>query len=290
MEINKRVLTRYDETLHQEVLTQNCENVYSWKKYDDLVSTDILVYKFLRKKPVINMFLRAFKNSKKNIQYNTILTFESLQQWVIEDLLTYTQIQEMIIQHYKIRINTGIIRGKCIEFRLTKGQKDEELIKQGKKYCPGCCTVLLLEKFGKSCQTTDGFAYRCKECKKKECKVFLDNNPGYKQKYRQRYRQKYSRTIKKQIQDRKDIVNNIKSKNGCEMCNETNHIVLVFHHENPKTKMFNISEKMSIGLFKLFDEIEKCIVLCANCHRKVHAGLIDVNHHKTIKIDRSLYL
>ena len=31
----------------------------------------------------------------------------------------------------------------------------------------------------------------------------------------------------------------------------------------------------------LSQEIAKCVCLCANCHRKVHAGLIDLNNYIT---------
>ena len=43
-----------------------------------------------------------------------------------------------------------------------------------------------------------------------------------------------------------------------------------FHHRNPEDKKFTIAGKMStIGLEKLLDEIAKCDILCANCHREV---------------------
>ena len=29
----------------------------------------------------------------------------------------------------------------------------------------------------------------------------------------------------------------------------------------------------------LLKEIKKCVCLCANCHRKVHAGIIDLNKY-----------
>lgn len=51
---------------------------------------------------------------------------------------------------------------------------------------------------------------------------------------------------------------------------------LEFHHINPDDKDFNIS-----GGTKSFDylksELDKCILVCANCHREIHAGLIDLN-------------
>ena len=48
---------------------------------------------------------------------------------------------------------------------------------------------------------------------------------------------------------------------------------LHFHHLNPHEKEFNISEKSTWHALHL--EIEKCVLLCANCHAEVESGLID---------------
>lgn len=49
---------------------------------------------------------------------------------------------------------------------------------------------------------------------------------------------------------------------------------LEMHHLDPKTKLFNIS---SCAYTKSWDtvvaELDKCIMLCANCHREVESGI-----------------
>ena len=46
---------------------------------------------------------------------------------------------------------------------------------------------------------------------------------------------------------------------------------LDFHHEDPTTKEGNVHRFVSNGQFaKVYEEIKKCIVLCANCHRIHH--------------------
>ena len=49
---------------------------------------------------------------------------------------------------------------------------------------------------------------------------------------------------------------------------------LEFHHLDPRTKEFGISTE---GIPRRWDKIEaelaKCVLLCANCHREVHAGV-----------------
>lgn len=56
---------------------------------------------------------------------------------------------------------------------------------------------------------------------------------------------------------------------------------LEFHHINPQQKQFALSHRgLTHSLNRHRDEAKKCILLCANCHREVEAGLIK------IKIDR----
>lgn len=43
-----------------------------------------------------------------------------------------------------------------------------------------------------------------------------------------------------------------------------------FHHREPKLKSFTISGKMSRSWEVLKEELDKCTLLCANCHRTLH--------------------
>lgn len=57
----------------------------------------------------------------------------------------------------------------------------------------------------------------------------------------------------------------------CELCGENHPACLDFHHTNPKEKKFSVSQKRNRpSLKQLQEEIAKCQVLCANCHRKEH--------------------
>lgn len=52
-----------------------------------------------------------------------------------------------------------------------------------------------------------------------------------------------------------------------------------FHHVDPSKKVFNLGSGMAIPLrdeWRVFEELDKCIMLCANCHRKLHAGSIEI--------------
>jgi len=58
----------------------------------------------------------------------------------------------------------------------------------------------------------------------------------------------------------------------CEMCKENRHYVLEFHHRNPKEKEICLGEAIHRGWSKqsILNEMEKCDVYCANCHREYH--------------------
>lgn len=62
-----------------------------------------------------------------------------------------------------------------------------------------------------------------------------------------------------------------KVEKGCKYCPEKlPPRCLHFHHRDPKTKEFNISQSVKVSWGKLKREVEKCDVVCANCHAKLH--------------------
>ena len=62
-----------------------------------------------------------------------------------------------------------------------------------------------------------------------------------------------------------------KSTLKCAKCGFNHIAALDFHHEDPSEKEYNVNRLISNGQFtKAYKEIEKCIVLCANCHRIHH--------------------
>jgi len=57
----------------------------------------------------------------------------------------------------------------------------------------------------------------------------------------------------------------------CEICGYVKTPeALQFHHVCPMEKEFEISEKMSWEVIEV--ELDKCALLCANCHIEVHSG------------------
>ena len=60
----------------------------------------------------------------------------------------------------------------------------------------------------------------------------------------------------------------------CEKCGYDKCIdALEFHHIDPKTKDFGISNGNTISIDKLKKEVDKCILVCSNCHKEIHYNL-----------------
>ena len=62
-------------------------------------------------------------------------------------------------------------------------------------------------------------------------------------------------------------------KTPCVACGENNPVCIDFHHLDPSTKVMNVSKMATLrARSEVLLEINKCVCLCANCHRKFHAG------------------
>lgn len=64
----------------------------------------------------------------------------------------------------------------------------------------------------------------------------------------------------------------MKASLKCSKCDENHPATLEFHHIDPSKKDFAISKMRNAyrSKEKALEEISKCIVLCANCHKKLH--------------------
>src|SRR5437763_16015972 len=67
-------------------------------------------------------------------------------------------------------------------------------------------------------------------------------------------------------------LNEYKATLCCSRCAENHPACLDFHHLDPHTKVDGITEliKRIVSKQRILDEIAKCEVICANCHRKEH--------------------
>ena len=68
-----------------------------------------------------------------------------------------------------------------------------------------------------------------------------------------------------------DWINKQKEERGCKRCGIKDPRVLDFHHRDEKEKLFSVGGfRRAVGFEQIQKEVQKCEVVCANCHRIVH--------------------
>lgn len=88
----------------------------------------------------------------------------------------------------------------------------------------------------------------------------------------ERVKRNYVR-VKTRRQKLKEIA--VKYKGGkCERCGYDKCIwAFDFHHKKPNKKDFSISTYYYLAWDKIKKELDKCIMICSNCHREIHFDL-----------------
>ena len=70
----------------------------------------------------------------------------------------------------------------------------------------------------------------------------------------------------------------VKYKGGkCHICGYNVCMsALSFHHINPETKSFGIGSNYNKAWETVKKELDKCVLLCHNCHAEFHDGLVSI--------------
>lgn len=117
----------------------------------------------------------------------------------------------------------------------------------------------------------------CKACLKLRKQKFKENSPEkYKASWKRQNKKvdplKNREKVKKHKKLIRDFIRNLKKTLKCSRCPENFWACLDFHHRDPSHKEFRIGWAVDRTLSKsrILAEIDKCDVLCANCHRKEH--------------------
>ena len=64
----------------------------------------------------------------------------------------------------------------------------------------------------------------------------------------------------------------------CSVCGYKKCLsALEFHHVDPKEKKYSISKARGRKFENLKDELDKCVLLCRNCHAETHYLLFEQN-------------
>ena len=88
-----------------------------------------------------------------------------------------------------------------------------------------------------------------------------------------------------QVRSKQNFLRAYKLAMGCVECGyDEHHSALQFHHRNPIEKVFNLARCENFTWQMIQKEVEKCDVLCSNCHaihefgqKKVNQSVISVS-------------
>lgn len=165
------------------------------------------------------------------------------------------------------------------------------------KTCKDCKLDKPIEEFPLQDTKKGVLRAQCKICyRKSRREKYKNNEKGFRDKHNQRAKDYYkanpekvkehsrkwakanpekrAKTTKKIAQRYGQEVIDYKVSKGCANCPEKHPACLEFHHLDPSKKEYNISGYRRRGGLKYIQkEIDKCIVLCSNCHRKLHYEL-----------------
>lgn len=112
-------------------------------------------------------------------------------------------------------------------------------------------------EFHKSARLQDGLQSQCKVCHKRNNKKHYDaNSMAYKHN---------AGESRAQVME---LVRFIKEEGKCYRCGTTGWWRLAFHHTNPADKEIEISLIRTMPQLKA--ELDKCILVCHNCHADIH--------------------
>ncbi len=134
------------------------------------------------------------------------------------------------------------------------------------KKCSNCQKDKSVLEFNKKGQ---GLQPWCKECNKSRSKLYYAQN-----------RENHLKVIKsrknKVCKEHGNKIKEIKSNSCCSLCIEKESVCLDFHHMGKKDIVISKVIRAGYSWERILQEMQKCVILCSNCHRKVHAGILTV--------------
>lgn len=135
------------------------------------------------------------------------------------------------------------------------------------KKCTDCGQTKVKDEFSVNKSKKDGLNYRCKVCQNKYFKEYYKKN---KKKHLKAVRKRNKR-VEKEL---KSFIDSLKQKPCLDCGVQYPPCVMDFDHVTG-TKKFAIAMAARLGASKkkVLKEIQKCELVCANCHRiRTHIG------------------
>ena len=147
------------------------------------------------------------------------------------------------------------------------------MLKDATKICTKCKFEKDLHSFHTRKQSKDGLAFWCRECFKSHWKTRYYENHEH-------YRNNHSESRNKLREQNARKVFEYLGNHPCLICGESDPIVLEFDHRVRSDKIESVSMLVRNSSWKRIEsEIQKCDVLCANCHRRKTAAQFKYKRH-----------
>lgn len=125
------------------------------------------------------------------------------------------------------------------------------------KKCNICNELLHNTCFSRDKTTKDGLQRKCKPCQKNLSNKHYKNN-----------KQKYADNLKKRRFKVRSVIKCLKETTPCTDC-KIQYPFYVMQFDHLRDKEFGISHAVKEQtLSRILNEIEKCEIVCANCHAK----------------------
>lgn len=127
------------------------------------------------------------------------------------------------------------------------------------KVCYTCKINKSVLDFNKNKSKTDGYGSSCKSCQYIMQKKWYNKDP-----------ENQKNRVRKREQEIKNWINDYKKNLKCSKCEFDHPAALDFHHQDEKLTAVATAVARGWSKEKILEEINKCIVLCSNCHRIHH--------------------
>jgi hypothetical protein len=152
------------------------------------------------------------------------------------------------------------------------------------KWCSKCGVIKYQTDFYPDKRARDNLQCHCKDCKIQSMADWVSKNPmkhkdngrNWREANPERFHElntKYQR--ERAYKFTRNVFNYFHGY--CFICKIDDPIPRMYdcHHVDPLSKFKNVSEMWKYNWDVVIIEMDKCILLCANCHRKLEAGAYD---------------
>lgn len=179
--------------------------------------------------------------------------------WSIQDLATEFSKGKATIRYWLKQFNL-VTKGKA----GGKNTVNCEIDNKTEKQCAKCLDYKSVDNFFFRKERNSYTSY-CKQCNAKD-------------------------VVERETRTKLDCIKYL--GNVCTLCNIDGHYSIYdFHHDEPAHKDFSIRSGGTKSFRSVINELDKCILVCANCHHEIHAAMkkVEQGYHNKIKGNTELW-